>query len=291
MHNIWLKIRPYLGRAKSFIILILERNFPYPVFLKIPQKLPEYAPNSAGNYKELSLLTLRTAKNIFPRINEMVGQSKLPQVISTDHFLKYMDFEELTESIDKFELLFNFYKSDKASNHKYQFIYSPILAAIGNSGNLLEIGMGTNNTQFASNMGKKGTPGASLRAFKELLPNWKIYGADIDREILFNDKEINTFFVDQLDYQTLIDLGARIGQKLDLIIDDGLHSPDANVNVLIFAMTALNKNGWIVIEDINFSALPIWQTVSYLILSEFKVYLIENNGTLVFAAKKIGHKG
>jgi hypothetical protein len=120
------------------------------------------------------------------------------------------------------------------------------------------------------------------------LPNWKIYGADIDREILFNDEEINTFFVDQLDYETLIDLRAQIGQKLDLIIDDGLHSPDANVNVLKFAMTALNKNGWIVIEDINFSALPIWQIVSYLILPDFKVYLIDNNGTLVFAAQKIG---
>lgn len=120
------------------------------------------------------------------------------------------------------------------------------------------------------------------------MPNWKIYGADIDREILFNDEEINTFFVDQLDYETLIDLRAQIGQKLDLIIDDGLHSPDANVNVLKFAMTALNKNGWIVIEDINFSALPIWQIVSYLILPDFKVYLIDNNGTLVFAAQKIG---
>ena len=281
MHDIWLKMRPYLGRARLFIILIKERNFPYPVFLKIPQKLPEYAPNSAGNYRELTLLTLKTAKNIFPRINEMVGQSKLSKVISTDHFTQIMDFEELTESINKFELLFNFYKSDKATNHKYQFIYGPIIAAIGNSGNLLEIGMGTNKTQFASNMGKKGTPGASLRAFKDLLPNWKIYGADIDRDILFNDEEINTFFVDQLDYETLIDLR-------DLIIDDGLHSPDANVNVLKFAMTALNKNGWIVIEDINFSALPIWQIVSYLILPDFKVYLIDNNGTLVFAAQKIG---
>jgi hypothetical protein len=149
-------MRPYLGRARLFIILIKERNFPYPVFLKIPQKLPEYAPNSAGNYRELTLLTLKTAKNIFPRINEMVGQSKLSKVISTDHFTQIMDFEELTESINKFELLFNFYKSDKATNHKYQFIYGPIIAAIGNSGNLLEIGMGTNNTQFASNMGKRG---------------------------------------------------------------------------------------------------------------------------------------
>jgi len=117
---------------------------------------------------------------------------------------------------------------------------------------------------------------------------WKIFGADIDREILINEEAINTFFVDQIDYETLVVLEAQIGQKLDLIIDDGLHSPEANVNVLRFAMTALNKNGWIVIEDINFSALPIWQTISYLILRDFKVYLIDNDGTLVFAAKKIG---
>jgi len=131
IRNFWFRIRPHLGRVRSFIISLKEGNFPYPALLKIPEKLPEYAPNSAGNYRELTLLTLKTAKNIFPRINEMVGTSKLPKVMSTDHFVQIMDFEGFTESSKNFELLFNYYHSDKASKHKYQFIYTPILADIG----------------------------------------------------------------------------------------------------------------------------------------------------------------
>ena len=45
--------------------------------------------------------------------------------------------------------------------------------------------MGTNNPNLVSTMGSSGRPGASLYAFKEYLPNAIIYGADIDKDILF----------------------------------------------------------------------------------------------------------
>ena len=38
-------------------------------------------------------------------------------------------------------------------------------------------------------MGKNGTPGASLKAFKEYLPNTNLYGADVDKDILFERRK------------------------------------------------------------------------------------------------------
>ena len=63
--------------------------------------------------------------------------------------------------------------------------------------NILEIGLGTNNVDVVSNMGRDGIPGASLRAFRDYLINSKIYGADIDKSILFSEERIETYFVDQ----------------------------------------------------------------------------------------------
>ena len=50
--------------------------------------------------------------------------------------------------------------------------------------NVLEIGMGMNNHKYISTMGGGGKPEASLRAFRDELPNASIRGADIDADIL-----------------------------------------------------------------------------------------------------------
>ena len=52
-------------------------------------------------------------------------------------------------------------------------------------------------------MGKLGKPGASVKAFRDFFPEAKIFGADIDKEILFKDKRINTYHVDQTDLKSL----------------------------------------------------------------------------------------
>ena len=77
--------------------------------------------------------------------------------------------------------------SDKSTTHDYHILYSFVLDKLGVNSklNLLEIGMGTNNPTIVSSMGVNGRPGASLYAFREYLPNSNIYGADIDKDILF----------------------------------------------------------------------------------------------------------
>jgi len=54
-------------------------------------------------------------------------------------------------------------------------------------------------------------------------------------------------------------------RRFDLIIDDGLHSPDANISTLISAMGWCTTGGFIVIEDIARSSRSIWVVVQALL--------------------------
>jgi hypothetical protein len=101
---------------------------------------------------------------------------------------------------------------------------------------LLEIGLGTNNPDVVSTMGASGKPGASLRAFRDFLPNARVFGADIDGRILFEEERILTYYVDQTRSISFDELADKLGNEgFDLVIDDGLHSPNANIATMIFA--------------------------------------------------------
>lgn len=116
---------------------------------------------------------------------------------------------------------------------------------------VFECGLGTNNPNLLSSMGAKGKPGASLRVWRDYFPNAIVYGADIDREILFNEERIKTFFIDQLNpelikkFWNLADIG-----NLDLIIDDGLHTFEAGVTLFSHSVDKLSESGIYIIEDI-----------------------------------------
>jgi cephalosporin hydroxylase len=147
--------------------------------------------------------------------------------------------------------------------------------------------MGTNNPDVVSNMGAFGKPGASLRAFRDFLPNAKVYGADIDRRILFTEDRIETFFVDQTEPAAFVELDKSIPSDLDLIIDDGLHSPNANIYTMQFALPKIKVGGWFVIEDIALQALPVWEVVAALLPDRYEPYIYRAASTIVFAVKRI----
>ena len=62
--------------------------------------------------------------------------------------------------------------------------------------NVLEIGLGTNDSKFMSSMGDDGKPGSSIRAFRDYLPNAQIYGADVDRKILFEEELVEMLYTE-----------------------------------------------------------------------------------------------
>ena len=153
--------------------------------------------------------------------------------------------------------LMNLYGSDKGgknNHHNYSEYYSDIFFHKRKSiKNFLEIGLGTNNTNMASNMGADGTPLASLRAWKNYFINANIYGADIDKDILKDEERIKTFFVDQTNPDTISAMFNKIGvDKFDIILEDGLHEYNANICFFENAIKYLDNDGIYIIEDIYY---------------------------------------
>ena len=68
---------------------------------------------------------------------------------------------------------------------------------------VFECGLGTNNPNLKSNMTENGIPGASLRVWRDYFFNAQIYGGDIDKEILFEEERIKTFYLDQLNSNSI----------------------------------------------------------------------------------------
>ena len=164
--------------------------------------------------------------------------------------------EENIEDIRKFGHILHTKGSDKsifyqAFNRYYVYMLKD-LGGFDKSLRYLEIGMGTNNPKLVSTMGEHGRPGASLRAFAQMLPNAEIFGADVDRDILFEEPRIKTTYVDGYNLSTYDDLYHTFGsKKFDFILDDAAHSVASQFNTIIFALDHINVPGWIVIEDLD----------------------------------------
>jgi hypothetical protein len=245
-----------------------------------------FAPCSAGSPKAIAGLTFLSVNQTFPFLARLITGVKKRGLLEAIKIESFCSGDESVHAAAKLNDLFRFYGSDKSNGHNYQLVYGPILKNTGNITRLLEIGIGTNNTDVVSYMDASFNPGASLRAFRDFLPKAAIFGADIDNRILFQEDRIKTFFVDQTDLQTFKCLSESVGDGFDLIIDDALHSPNANIATLIFAIDKLKNGGWFVIEDIRCEALPIWQVVAELLSVNYKPYLIETSQALVFAVQK-----
>ena len=150
--------------------------------------------------------------------------------------------------------------SDKAWN-SYTPVYSALFGERGDQPlRILELGLGTNNEDVLSNMGVFGAPGASLRGWREMFPLAKVYGADIDRGILFEEDRIKTFHCDQLDPTSIRELWSRpeLQGGADIIIEDGLHTLEANLSFLEGSLRYLRPGGTYVIEDIGFDTFNEW---------------------------------
>jgi SAM-dependent methyltransferase len=153
--------------------------------------------------------------------------------------------------------LMNAYGSDKGGfnkDHNFSDYYSTIFFDKKQSfKNILEVGLGTNNINVPSNMGLEGKPLASLRAWRDYFLNANIYGADIDRKILKDEDRIKTYYVDQTNPSSILELFKNIGDiSFDIIIDDGLHEYNANICLFENSFKFLKKKGIYVIEDVFF---------------------------------------
>jgi hypothetical protein len=138
-------------------------------------------------------------------------------------------------------------------------------------------------------MGPDGRPGASLRGFRDWAPQATVFGADVDQRVLFSDERITTYYVDQLQTSTLRALAAHFPpHSFDLVIDDGLHTPEANVNFLEIALGLVRDDGWIVVEDVAEKHLSFWSFVSWALKGHFEVRFIKTSHSCVVVVRKLG---
>jgi SAM-dependent methyltransferase len=234
---------------------------------------PDY-PSSAGSSRQhLTQLILgsRNTYDILADIADSHGKSELKNII-----IEGITFSQ-TESSQELSRLFDLYGSDKGEFHQYSSVYSELISQLGNNQlNILEIGLGTNNTDTLSNMGAHGSPGASLRAWRDFCPDAMIVGCDIDERILFSEESISTFHLDQTNSESWRIFIEKQNRKLfDLIIDDGLHSPMANLKTVLHAGNLLKPGGVLVIEDIAHRSLTVWKVLAHLIADSWDVRIVK----------------
>jgi hypothetical protein len=199
---------------------------------------------------------------------------------------------------DEIAQLCDLYGSDKGEiksqghpyawpSHTYADYYSQLFSHCRNNiTKVFECGLGTNNPELLSSMGIHGKPGASLRVWRDYFPNAIIYGADIDKDVLFEEERIKTFYMDQLNPKSIKDYWEMVGEdNFDFMLDDGLHTFEAGSSLFNNSIGKLSKLGTYVIEDVLFEDLCRYKdffrnspyAVNYVVLNRPNLPLRDNN--------------
>ena len=168
--------------------------------------------------------------------------------------------------LDTLKALFNMYGTDKGSPHGYDLVYEPLLRDRRESvQHVLEVGIGTLSPGAPSSMAGYAepwySPGGSLRAWRDYFPNAVIWGLDTQPDTqadhTFGDR-IVTKLADSTD-NAQVD-AAVAGLSFDLIIDDGLHTFEAQVATLRNLWPRVKPGGYYVVEDMPFTAAHIFDS-------------------------------
>lgn len=126
-----------------------------------------------------------------------------------------------------------FHHSDKGTHHSYISVYSNIFEKYRNKEiNFLEIGVNR---------------GYSMMTWEKYFPNANLYGIDI-YDVAFYKGRYN-YIVSDIKNHEFIESNLK-NITFDIIIDDGSHNIDDQINALEFLYPKLNKDGIYVIEDI-----------------------------------------
>lgn len=99
--------------------------------------------------------------------------------------------------------------------------------------------------------------GASLFAWRDYFPNADIFGLDIDGQFIFNDQaRIRTAQCDAYDRPQLFNAVSQFGGEFDLIVDDAVHDPIPQTNLINDLFPYLSKTGVYAMEDVCPYKLP-----------------------------------
>jgi hypothetical protein len=145
--------------------------------------------------------------------------------------------------LEKLAFKYGSHKSPQIA-HSYTYFYDNLFAKRNNSiHKLLEIGVGSKKDSGWPNY----TDGASLLMWRDFFPRAKIYGIDINKDLVF--KKNRTFLCDQADPIKLTKLIEKIGSDIDIVIDDGSHQPKDIITSCQTLMPLLKKGVVYIIEE------------------------------------------
>jgi len=139
--------------------------------------------------------------------------------------------------------LFNKYGCDKTQKHQYDRIYEPVFEKFKNKKiNILEVGIFN---------------GHSTEALHEYFPKANLYGIDIF--VRTKAEDLPCYKKDRTHYLRASSTEPAIARQLiarfsaiefDIIIDDGLHTPNANKLTFRHLLPFLKSGGHFFIEDV-----------------------------------------
>lgn len=157
-----------------------------------------------------------------------------------------------------FDRIFSDYKSDKSTTHSYQEAYPYILSMIGDVRKVLEIGIGARQPSPDSPEGWEGQAGGSLHAWSQITGGAQVLGLDIDPRMDEAVPNVATRHMDSLDADSVKSTAREVLEgegEFDLIVDDGLHVPMANITNFLYFFPLVRPGGFYVVEDLHRSSL------------------------------------
>ena len=214
--------------------------------------------------KTIFFSVIKIIRNSYLTIKLRIKQKKIINYLSKDQYFNNISFFNNNKNVlsklceihgsDKGYIDYNLKTPFGWRSHSYSNYYYNLFDHCRNEIKLLfELGIGTNNPNLPSNMTSNGKPGASLKIWKDYFPNCEIYGADIEKDILFNEERIVTFHVDQLIKDSIDQMWVKIQKNnFDIIIDDGLHTAEASISFFLNSFNKLKQGGIYIIEDVHY---------------------------------------
>ena len=143
--------------------------------------------------------------------------------------------------------------------HGYTEIYERVFGPLrAQPIRLLEVGIGVEGpdavgtTVFGRNQG-----GASLKVWYDFFPNARIYGIDLNSARFLDNDRVSTLVGNQSSRESLLASIQTIGEKVDIIIDDGSHvSRHQQLTLAVLFPRLLKRDGIYIVEDLNWQ--PPW---------------------------------
>jgi SAM-dependent methyltransferase len=276
---------PLIRKFKSQIFSLFDESS-RSISVKPFRVFTLYIPYTRNSFKKKTQWIFESINKVFPLLYSL-GKYVKDKDVELQSIEKQCSDPKSMSNAEDLKKIFDKFGSAK---HDYHYFYSAIFKNPSDVKNIFEIGIGNNDTY--NNIDRMGEiackPGSALRAFREYFRNANIYGADVVKEILFQEERIKTFFVDQTIPATFNSLLNLIPNNFDLVIDDGLHTPHANIASLEFGLKIVKVGGWVVIEDIGTPALDLWKVVALFLPDNYKSHIfLSKYESHVFAVKRL----